>query len=77
MPCIWQGASSDYNGHYNKGSDVQEAEDGTLSGYTDKDVWTVIANDNGTYSFAYGGENLAMGDQYTSMPLGEKTTSGS
>ena len=51
---------------------VQEAEDGTLSGYTDKDVWTVIANDNGTYSFAYGGENLAMGDQYTSMPLGEK-----
>lgn len=71
-PAYGKALSSDYNGYYNKGSDVQEAEDGTLSGYTDKDVWTVIANDNGTYSFAYGGENLAMGDDFTSMPLGEK-----
>ncbi|MBM6939835.1 hypothetical protein H7U37_15220, partial [Pseudoflavonifractor phocaeensis] len=46
--------------------------DGTLSGFSESDVWTVIDNGDGTWSFSYGGQNIGMGDSYTSMPLGEK-----
>ena len=48
------------------------SEDGTLSGYTDMDVWTVKDNGDGTYSFSYDGQNIGMGDSFSSMPLGEK-----
>ena len=62
-----------YNkGFYNKGTDITVGTDGTLSGYTDKDVWTVKDNGDGTWSFSYGSQNLGMGDSYSSMPLGEK-----
>ncbi len=39
---------------------------------TNKDVWTVKDNGDGTWSFSYGSQNLGMGDSYSSMPLGEK-----
>ena len=71
-PAYGKALSGEYSGYYNLGTDVTVGTDGTLSGYTDKDVWTVIDNGDGTYSFAYGGQNIAMGDSFSSMPLGEK-----
>ncbi len=56
--------------YYLKGVDVTVAG-GKVSGYTDAEVWTVTKNDDGSYSFAFGGKNLAMGEQYSSTPLGE------
>lgn len=54
---------------YQMGVDVT-VSDGTVSGYAATEVWTVIANDDGTYSFAYNGQNLGMQDSYSSMSLG-------
>ena len=71
-PAYMKALSAEYTGFYNKGTDVTEAEDGTLSGYTEKDVWTVTDHGDGTYSFSYGGQNIGMQDSYSSMPLGEK-----
>ena len=64
--------STEYNGYYNKGTDVTIA-DGKLDGFTDADKWTVGINDDGTYSFANAdGKKLAMGaDSFTSTPVGE------
>lgn len=55
--------------YYQMGVDVT-VKDGTVSGYADTEVWTVIANDDGTYSFSYNGQNLGMQDSYSSMSLG-------
>lgn len=71
-PAYMKALSAEYTGFYNKGTDVTETEDGTLSGYTEKDIWTVKDNGDGTYSFSYNGQNIGMGDSYSSMPLGEK-----
>ena len=71
-PAYGKALSGEYNGYYNKGTDVTVGTDGQISGYTDKDIWTVIDNGDGTYSFSYGGQNIAMGDSFSSMPLGEK-----
>ena len=71
-PAYNKALSTNYDGHYNKGTDVTAASDGTLSGYTAADVWTVIDNKDGTWSFSYNGQKLGMGDSYSSMPLGEK-----
>ena len=64
--------STEYNGYYNKGTDVTIA-DGKLDGFTDADKWTLGINDDGTYSFANAdGKKLAMGaDSFTSTPVGE------
>ena len=63
--------STEYNDHYNKGSDVTLA-DGKLEGFTDADKWTLGINDDGTYTFATAdGKKLAMGANYTSTPLDE------
>ena len=64
--------STEYNGFYNKGTDVTIA-DGKLESFTDADKWTVGINDDGTYSFANAdGKKLAMGaDSFTSTPVGE------
>ena len=63
--------STEYNNHYNKGSDVTLA-DGKLEGFTDADKWTLGINDDGTYTFATAdGKKLAMGANYTSTPLDE------
>lgn len=70
-PAYGMALSSNYNGYYNQGTPVTVGGDGTLSGYTDAEVWTVIDNGDGTFSFSHGGENIAMGDSFTSMPLGE------
>ena len=58
------------NTYYNKGVNVA-VEDGVVTGYGSTEIWTVIANSDGTYSFAYNGQNLAMGTKYSSMTLGE------
>lgn len=71
-PAYGKALSAEYSGFYNTGTDVTEESDGTLSGYTDADVWTVAENDDGTYSFSYNGQNIGMGDSFSSMPLGEK-----
>lgn len=71
-PAYNKALSAEYNGFYNKGTDVTVESDGALSGYTDADVWTVAVNEDGTYSFSYNGQNIGMGDSYSSMPLGEK-----
>ena len=63
--------SGTYNDYYNNGTDVT-LTDGTLSGFTASDVWTVIDNGDGTWSFSYEGQNISMGDSFSSMPLGEK-----
>ena len=63
--------STEYTGHYNKGSDVTLA-DGKLEGFTDADKWTLGINDDGTYTFATAdGKKLAMGTDFTSTPLDE------
>ena len=61
--------SSEYSGHYNKGTDVTLA-DGKLTGYTKADIWTVGVNADGTYTFSTAeGKKLSMGESYTSTPL--------
>ena len=63
--------STEYTGHYNKGTDVTLA-DGKLYGFTDADKWTLGINDDGTYTFATAdGKKLAMGTDFTSTPLDE------
>ena len=57
---------------YNAGTDVTVGADGTLTGYTDVDIWTVKDNGDGTFSFGQDGQYLGMQDSYTSMDLGEK-----
>lgn len=71
-PAYNKALSSEYNGFYNKGTDIAVDGDGALTGFKDADVWTVIDNNDGTWSFSYNGQKLGMGDSYSSMPLGEK-----
>ena len=71
-PAYGKALSATYSGYYNKGTAVTVGTDGTLSGFTASDVWTVIDNGDGTWSFSYDGQNIGMGDSYSSMPLGEK-----
>ena len=54
------------SGNYNAGVDVTVTS-GTVSGYADTEVWTVTANDDGTYSFVNGENTLSMNDQYSSL----------
>ena len=61
--------STEYNGFYNKGTDVT-LTDGKLEGFTAADKWTLGINDDGTYTFATAdGKKLAMGAKFTSTPL--------
>ena len=62
--------SSEKTGFYNVGTDITVGSDGTVTGYTDADVWTVVANDDGTYSFQQDGKNIGLEDSYASMNLG-------
>ena len=63
--------SSNYSGYYNLGVDVTGTAS-SLKGYGDTEIWTVSNNSDGTISISFGGKKLAMGDQFSSMPLGEK-----
>lgn len=55
--------------YYQMGVDVT-VSNGTVSGYAATEVWTVIANADGTYSFAQNGQKIGMQDSYSSMSLG-------
>ena len=70
-PAYSKALSGNYDGFYNQGTAVTISGE-TVTGFTDADVWTVTDNGDGTWSFSYNGQNIGMGDSYTSMPLGEK-----
>ena len=52
------------------GTDITVKADGTVTGYGASDIWTVVANDDGTYSFQQNGENIGLADSHASMDLG-------
>ena len=73
-PANGKSLSTIYNGYYNMGTDVTISE-GTLSGFTAADVWTVGVNADGTYTFATSdGKKLSMGASYSSTPLDDVNT---
>ena len=49
-PANMKALSTEYTGFYNKGTDVT-LTNGTLTGYTEADVWTVGVNADGSYTF--------------------------
>ena len=63
--------SSNYTGYYNMGVDITVTGE-QVSGFTSAEVWTIIDNGDGTWSFSYNGQKLGMGDEFASMTLGEK-----
>ncbi|MCD8051673.1 MAG: cell wall-binding protein [Clostridiales bacterium] len=69
-PAYNMALSSSYGTYYNDGVEVTQAEDGTLSGYSSTEVWTVTVNEDGTVTIAYGDQNLGMADSYSSLTLG-------
>ena len=73
-PANLKALSTDYGGHYNKGTDVK-LTDGKLTGYTKADIWTVGVNSDGSYTFSTAdGKKLSMGASYTSTPLDDVNT---
>ncbi len=68
-PAYGKALSGTYNGFYNNGTDVSVAS-GVVSGFTGADVWTVIDNGDGTWSFSHDGKKIGMNADKTSMPLG-------
>ena len=69
-PAYGKALSGTYDGFYNNGTAVTVGTDGTVSGFTASDVWTVIDNGDGTWSFSYGDQKIGMDAEFTSMPLG-------
>lgn len=57
-------------GFYNAGVDVT-VSGSTVSGYGDSEVWTVTNNADGSITISQNGQNLGLGEQYSSMNLGE------
>ncbi|MBR3610126.1 MAG: CehA/McbA family metallohydrolase [Oscillospiraceae bacterium] len=73
-PANMQALSSVYSGFYNTGVDLT-VENGALAGYTDAEIWTVGANEDGSFTFSTAdGKKLSMGTGYTSMPLDDVNT---
>ena len=73
-PANKKALSTEYDGFYNKGTDVTLA-DGKLSGYTKADIWTVGVNEDGSYTFSTAeGKKLSMGASYGSTPLDDVNT---
>ena len=68
-PAYGKALSTVKTGNYNVGVDVT-LTDGVLTGFGETEVFTVIDNGDGSYSFAYGEQNLGMADSYASMNLG-------
>src|SRR5699024_7200952 len=60
---------SEKTGYYNVGTDITISGD-TVSGYGENDIWTVVANEDGTFSFQQNGQNIGLADSYASMDLG-------
>ena len=69
-PAYDKALSSEKTGFYNVGTDISVGADGAVTGYSDDDVWTVVANDDGTYSFQQDGQSIGLADRYASMDLG-------
>ena len=69
-PAYRKALSSEKTGFYNVGTDITIEADGTVTGYTDADIWTVTVNDDGTYSIGQDGQNIGLGDSYASMGSG-------
>ena len=69
-PTYKKALSSEKTGFYNVGTDITVEADGTVTGYSASDIWTVVANDDGTYSFQQNGENIGLADSHASMDLG-------
>lgn len=73
-PANMKALSTEYSGFYNKGTDVT-LTNGTLTGYTEADVWTVGVNADGSYTFSTkDGKKLSMGEKFTSTPLDDVNT---
>ena len=73
-PANMKALSTEYTGFYNKGTDVT-LTNGTLTGYTEADVWTVGVNADGSYTFSTkDGKKLSMGASYSSTPLDDVNT---
>ena len=73
-PANMKALSTEYTGFYNKGTDVA-LTNGTLTGYTEADVWTVGVNADGSYTFSTkDGKKLSMAEKYTSTPLDDVNT---
>ena len=73
-PANMKALSTEYTGFYNKGTDVT-LTNGTLTGYTEADVWTVGVNADGSYTFSTSeGKKLSMAEKYTSTPLDDVNT---
>ncbi len=73
-PANMKALSTEYSGFYNKGTDVT-LTNGTLTGYTDADIWTVGVNEDGTYTFSTSeGKKLSMDTQFSSTPLDKVNT---
>ena len=68
-PAYHKALSSEKTGFYNVGTDITVSE-GTVSGYGENDVWTVVDNGDNTYSFQQNGQNIGLGESYASMDLG-------
>ena len=69
-PAYNKALSSEKTGNYNVGTDVTVSSDGTLSGYTAVNIWTVVDNNDGTFSFQQEGQNIGINKGYSSMGLG-------
>jgi hypothetical protein len=68
-PAYGKALSTVKTGNYNVGVDVT-LEGNVLTGYGDTEIFTVIDNGDGSFSFSYEGQNLGMADSYASMNLG-------
>lgn len=74
-PANKKALSTTYDGYYNNGTDVTINSDGTLSGVTTNDVWTVGVDSDGNYTFSTAdGQKLSMGKSFSSMPLDDVNT---
>ena len=71
-PANMKALSTEYSGFYNKGTDVT-LTNGTLTGYTEADVWTVGVNADGSYTFSTkDGKKLSMGEKFTQHTAGRR-----
>ncbi len=74
-PVNMKALSSNYSGFYNSGKDVKLSDDGSLTGYTAAEVWTVGVSSDSSYTFSTSeGKKLSMGTSYSSMPLDDVNT---
>ena len=54
---------------YNAGVEIAGTE-GELTGFGATEIWTVVDNGDGSYSFQQNGQNIGLAESYTSMDLG-------